>query len=99
METNLLLILEDKGDHAAAQGLRDRLLLDLAKHEAHTIGSAVNNMLPELLYWCHDAIADKDLQTLSGTINACNDNFWTQGSRNDLRELETTLVFCHLWKQ
>jgi hypothetical protein len=99
LETNLLLILEDKGDHAAAQGLRDRLLLDLAKHEAHTIGSEVNSMLSELLHWCYDAIADKDLQTLSGTINGCNDNFWTQGSRNDLREFETTLLFCHLWNQ
>ena len=32
-------------------------------------------------------------------INGCNDNFWVQGSGNDLREFETTLLFCHLWKQ
>jgi len=97
--TNLLLILEDKGDHAAAQKLRGRLLLDLVKHETDTIGSAVNSMLSELLHWCHDAIAEDDLQALSGTINGCNDDFWIQGSSNDLREFEITLLFCHLWKQ
>jgi hypothetical protein len=99
LETNLLLVLEDKGDRAAAQELRDRLLVDLVKHETDTIGSAVNSILSELLYWCHDAIAEEDLQELSETINGCDDNFWTQGSSDDFREFGTTLLFCHLWKQ
>ena len=56
-------------------------------------------MWSELLYWCHDTIAEEDLQALSGTINECNDNFWIQRSSNDLREFETTFLFSHLWKQ
>jgi hypothetical protein len=32
-------------------------------------------------------------------INGCNDNLWTEGTSNDLREFEITLLFCHLWKQ
>jgi hypothetical protein len=99
LDTNLLLVLEDKGDHTAAQKLRDRLLLHLVKPETDTIGSAVKSILSELLVWCHDAIAEEDLQALSGTINGCNDNLWTERSSNDLREFETTLLFCHLWKQ
>jgi hypothetical protein len=99
LDTNLLLVLEDKGGHTAARELRDRLRLDLAKLETDTIGSAVKNILSELLFWCHDAIAEEDLQALSGTINGCNDNLWIQGNSNDLREFETTLLFCHLWKQ
>jgi hypothetical protein len=99
LETNLLLILEDKGDHTAAKELRARLLLDLVKPETDTTQSAVNSILSELLYWCHDAIAEEGLQALSGMINGCNDNFWTLGSSNDSREFETTLLFCHLWKQ
>jgi hypothetical protein len=99
LDTNLLLVLEDKGGLDAARNLRNRLRLDLAKLETDTIGGAVKSILSELLFWCHDAIAEEDLQALSGTINGCNDNLWIQGNSNDLREFETTLLFCHLWKQ
>jgi hypothetical protein len=99
MVTNLLLVLEDKGDHAAAKGLRDRLLPDLLTHEKLTFGGAITEVLSELLYWCHDATADNDLQALSGLIHECSDDFWTKGSISDLGGFETTLLFCHLWKQ
>jgi hypothetical protein len=97
--TNLLQVLEDRGHRVAAQALRDRLLPDLLTHENLTVGGAINGVLSELLYWCHDAIADNDLQALSGLIHECSDDFWTKGSISDLREFETTLLFCHLWKQ
>jgi hypothetical protein len=99
MVTNLFLVLEDKGDRTSAEGLRDRLLPDLLTHEELTFGGAITEVLSELLYWCLDAIADNDLQVLSRLIHECSDDFWTKGSIIDLGEFETTLLFCHLWKQ
>jgi Clr5 domain len=97
--TNLLQVLEERGHGVAAQAVRDCLLPDFLTHKNLTFGGAVNGVLSELLYWCHDAIADNDLQALSGLIHECSDDFWTKGSISDLREFETTLLFCHLWKQ
>jgi hypothetical protein len=56
MVTDLLLVLEDKGDHAAGKGLCDRLLPNLLTHKKLTFGGAITEVLSELLYWRHDAI-------------------------------------------
>jgi hypothetical protein len=61
--------------------------------------TATDDILSDLLYWCHDAIAEDDLQALYGLIYGCSDDLWTHGSSNDLKEFEKTLLFCHLWKR
>ena len=75
MVTNLLLVLEDKGDDTSAKELRDHLLPGLLTHEKLTFGGTITEVLSELLYWCQDAIADNDLQALSGLIHECSDDF------------------------
>jgi hypothetical protein len=89
-----LLSLEDTGENLAAQRFHEYL-----PAVNWTPQTATDDILSDLLYWCHDAITKDDLQALYGLISGCSDDLWTQGSSNDLKEFEKTLLFCHLWKQ